>query len=227
MPPTGWFWGFVPGSARIRMTTNRTMLGRVDLDLIARLAITALWLATGIVADGLPRLSTARALRRRTGWLAGLALTGLVGLTVLGAEALNSRDLVLTDATVAGLALPMVPATVVALGTVRRVRRLWTGAAAFVSAPGTPTAPALSAGAAHPMIAMPIQVTGLATLPAAVTAAGLLPLTGPNLIGLVLTGAVIVVVAIGARHALRHSRLAEAVITGRPRSPRPAGVLHV
>ncbi|GAB2938454.1 hypothetical protein GCM10027280_28260 [Micromonospora polyrhachis] len=212
----------------------------MNLDLVALLAITALWLAAGIVAEGLPRPATARAMRRRTGWLAGLTLTGLVGLAVLGTAALTSQDPVTTsqnlvttrqaptDAAMAGLALPVVPAAVVALGSVRRLRRLWTGATAFASAPGTPTAPALTAGAAHPMIALPIQITGLATLPVAATAADLLPLTGPNLIGLVLTGAVLVVATIGVRHALRHSRLTEAVVTVRPRSPRAAGgVLHV
>lgn len=223
------------------------MLRCVNLDLVALLAITALWLTAGIVAEGLPRPATAQAMRRRTGWLTGLTLTGLVGLAVLGTAALTGQNSATTghhpvttrqdpvttrqdpaDAAMAGLALPMVPAAVVALGSVRRLRRLRTGATAFASAPGTPTAPALTAGAAHPMIALPIQITGLAALPVAATAADLLPLTGPNLIGLVLTGAVLVVAAIGVRHALRHSRLTEAVITVRPRSPRAAGgVLHV
>ena len=199
----------------------------MDIDLAALLAITTLWLAAGIVADGLPRLRAARALRRRTGWLTGLTLAGLAALAVLGADALTSRDPVLADGTLAGLALPAVPATVVLLRTVRRLHRLWTGAGAFASAPDTPTPPALSAGAAHPMIALPVQLTGLAALPATVTATGLLPLTGPDLIGLVLTGAVFVVVTVGVRHALRHSRLVESAVTVRPRSPRATGVLHV
>ena len=41
----------------------------MDGHLIVLLPIAAVWLAAGVVADGLPRLDRARALRRRTGWL--------------------------------------------------------------------------------------------------------------------------------------------------------------
>jgi hypothetical protein len=77
------------------------------------------------------------------------------------------------------------------------------------------------------MIALPVQVTGLVMLPALVTAAGLVPLTSPNMIGAVLTAVVLAVGTIGVRHALRHSRLVERAVTIRSRSSRAAGVLHV
>ncbi|MBM0259004.1 hypothetical protein JNW89_21785, partial [Micromonospora sp. 4G55] len=65
----------------------------MDGHLIVLLPIAGVWLAAGVVADRLPRLDRARALRRRTGWLLALTLTGLgltaavlaVGLTSAGA----------------------------------------------------------------------------------------------------------------------------------------------
>ncbi|MFD0817405.1 hypothetical protein ACFQ0D_03515, partial [Micromonospora zhanjiangensis] len=88
---------------------------------------------------------------------------------------------------------------------------------AFTGAPGTPVPPRLRAAAAHPMIAVPLQMVGLATLPATVTAAtGGTLTTGSALPGLVLTAAGLAVVTMGIRHAIRHSRLAEWTV--RPRS---------
>jgi hypothetical protein len=133
----------------------------------------------------------------------------------------------LADRTAVGLALPAVPAVVVATLTVRRVWELRVSAGAFASAPEAPAPPALRAAAAHPMIALPVQVTALVMLPALVTTAGLVPLTGPNMIGVVLTAAVLAVGLIGIRHALRHSRLVERAVTIRSRSSRATGILHV
>jgi hypothetical protein len=199
----------------------------MDMDLAIPLAVAGIWLAAGAIADGLPQLRTARALRRRAGWLLGLTLAGLAVMVALGLGALFSKAPTVADRAGVGLVLPAVPATVVAALTVRRLRRLWAGAGAFAAAPETPAPPALVAGGAHPMIALPVQVTGLASLPAAVTAAGLVPLTAPGTLGLALTAAGLAVVVIGVRHALRHSRLVESAVTLRPASARPAGVLHV
>jgi hypothetical protein len=120
-----------------------------------------------------------------------------------------------------------VPALVVGVRTVGRLRRLWVGARAFATAPGTPVPPALRAGAAHPMIALPLQMAGLATLPAMVTASGLVPATDSGLAGLVLTAAGLTVVTVGIRHALRHSRLVERAVLVRSASSPAVGSLHV
>jgi hypothetical protein len=199
----------------------------MDTDLAILLAIAAVWIAAGLVVEGLPQLRAARPLRRRTGLLLALVGSGLAGLAGVLLAGLVEAEPTLADRTAVGLALPAVPAVVVATVTVRRLRQLWVGAGAFAQAPETPAPPALRAAAAHPMIALPVQVTGLVMLPALVTATGLVPLTSPGMIGVVLTAAVLAVGTIGVRHALRHSRLVERAVTVRSRSSRTAGVLHV
>ncbi|MFC6019209.1 hypothetical protein ACFP2T_23740 [Plantactinospora solaniradicis] len=197
------------------------------VDLAILLAIAVVWVAAGLVAEGLPRLRTARPLRRRSRLLFVLVVSGLAGLAGVLLTGAVEADPTLADRTAVGLALPAVPAVVVAALTVRRVRELWLRAGAFAAAPEAPAPPALRAAAAHPMIALPVQVTGLVMLPGLVTAAGLVPLTSPSMIGLVLTAAVLAIGTIGVRHALRHSRLVERAVTIRPRSSRSAGILHV
>lgn len=199
----------------------------MEPDLAFLLPATAIWLAAGIVAERLPEVRTARALRRRTGWLGVLAIAGLVTLAVPILDALSSPGPAGPGQGFTSLGLPAAPAVVVAAVTVRRIRHLWTGTGTFASAPETPAAPALLAGAAHPLVAFPVQLTGLAALATAVTAVGLVPLTAPDMLGLALTGVVLAVVAIGVRHALRHSRLVELAVTACPSSPRAARVLHV
>ncbi|MEQ4300471.1 hypothetical protein ABNF97_03590 [Plantactinospora sp. B6F1] len=199
----------------------------MDTDLVILLAIAAVWLAAGLVVEGLPQQRAARPLRRRTGLLLALVGSGLAGLAGILLAGLVEAEPTLADRTAAGLALPAVSAAAVAAVTVRRLRQLWVGAGAFASAPETPAPPTLRAAAAHPMIALPVQVTGLVMLPALVTATGLVPLTSPGMIGVVLTAAVLAVGTIGVRHALRHSRLVERAVTVRSRSSRTAGVLHV
>ncbi|MDW5327292.1 hypothetical protein [Plantactinospora sp. KLBMP9567] len=199
----------------------------MDSDLVILLAMAAVWLAAGLVVEGLPQLRAARRLRRRTGLLLALVGSGLAGLAGVLLAGLVEAEPTLADRTAVGLALPAVPAVVVAAVTVRRLRQLWVGTGAFARAPETPAPPALRAAAAHPMIALPVQVTGLVMLPALVTATGLVPLTSPGMIGVVLTAAVLAVGTIGVRHALRHSRLVERAVTVRSRSSRTAGVLHV
>jgi hypothetical protein len=199
----------------------------MDMDLALPLVTAAIWLSAGIVADGIPQLTTARELRRRTGWLLGLTVTGLAVLATVGIGALVTAEPTIVDRAAAGLALCAAPAAIVAALTVRRLRRLWAGAGAFAAAPDTPAPPALVAGAAHPMVALPVQVTGLATLPATAIATGLVPIAAPGTVGLALTAAVLVVITMGVRHALRHSRLAESAVTLRPASSQAARIQHV
>ncbi|MFG3710623.1 hypothetical protein ACIBTZ_16865 [Micromonospora sp. NPDC049460] len=195
------------------------------LTVLAPLA--AVWLAAGWLADGMPRLDSARALRRRTGWVLALTLTGL-GLTAAVLVAgLSGAGATPADRAAAGLTLAAAPALVVAACTVRRVRRLRAGAGAFAAAPGTPAPHGLRAAAAHPLVGLPLQVTGLAILPAVAAASAPEPLFGPGATGPAITVGVLAVAAIGVRHALRHSRLAERAAPPRPASPRAAGALHV
>jgi hypothetical protein len=134
------------------------------------LPIAVVWLVAGIVADGLPRLDRARALCRRTGWLLALTLTGL-GLTaaVLLMDLASTGDTP-ADRAAAGLTLVAVPGIVVAACAVRRARRLRSGAGVLATAPGTPAPYGLRATAAHPLTALPVQVTALALTRAPVSA---------------------------------------------------------
>ncbi|MEU2615058.1 hypothetical protein ABZ570_26275 [Micromonospora sp. NPDC007271] len=183
------------------------------------LPVAATWVAAGIVADGLPRLERARALRRRTGWLFVLTLTGVVLTAAVLAGGLQSAGRTVVDRAAAGLALAAVPTLVVAACTVRRVRRLRAGAGAFAAAPETPAPHGLRAAAAHPLIGLPIQVTALAVLPAVISAAGVDLLAAPAVAGPAITVGVLGVIAIGVRHALRHNRLAERAMP--PAAPVP------
>ncbi|MEV4491136.1 hypothetical protein AB0K04_13575 [Micromonospora coxensis] len=178
----------------------------MESELAALVPIAALWLAAGIVADGLPRLDRARALRRRTGWLLALTLTGLGLTAAVLAAGLTSAGGTPVDRAAAGLTLAAAPALVVAACTVRRTRRLRAGARTFTTAPGTPAPHGLRAAAAHPLIGLPVQVAALATLPPVLAATGLDLAAGA---GPAVTVGGLVVIAIGVRHALRHSRLAE------------------
>ncbi|SBT53481.1 hypothetical protein [Micromonospora narathiwatensis] len=196
--------------------------------LVVLLPVAAVWTAAGVVADGLPRLDRARALRRRTGWLSVLTLTGLVLTAAVLVLGLQSAGTTAVDRAAGGLALATGPALVVTACTVRRIGRLRAGAGAFASAPETPAPHGLRAAAAHPLIGLPIQVTALAVLPAVVSAAGVDLLTAPAVTGPAITVGVLGVTAIGVRHALRHNRLAErAMPPASTGSTRPAGPLHV
>ncbi|WBB78276.1 hypothetical protein O7606_18825 [Micromonospora sp. WMMD882] len=177
----------------------------MDDHLIALVPVAAVWVAAGVVADGLPRLHRARALRRRAGWsitlcLAGLGLMASVTLAALGTVGTTSAD-----RAAAGFALAALPALLVAVCTVRRLRRLRAGAAALAAAPRAPVPPGLRAHAAHPLVGLPLQLTGLALAVAAVVASDL----GAGLAGgPALTLGLLAVASVGVRHALRHDRLA-------------------
>ncbi|MDG4806989.1 hypothetical protein O7634_09515 [Micromonospora sp. WMMD1120] len=200
----------------------------MESQLTILLPVAAVWLAAGVVADGLPRLQNTSVLRRRTGWLLVLTLTG-VGLTaaVLGGGLLSAGTAPV-DQAAAGLTVAFGPALVAAISSVRRIRRLWAGAGAFASAPATPAPHGLRAAAAHPLIGLPLQVTALATVPAVIAAAGADLGADPGVTGPAITIGALAVAVIGVRHALRHSRLAERAQPAAAPSARAAGgALHV
>jgi hypothetical protein len=174
-----------------------------DLTLIGTLA--TVWLAAGLLADALPDATDARMLHRRA-----RALSILVGL---GAAVLVSIPVITgmlpgTSAAPTAALLPAVPAMIVLTVTLRRLTWLRRGAAAFSAAPLTPVPPALRAAAAHPLLATPLQVTGLAALIGVPIAAGVIHVPGADVAGMAITFVGLAVVAIGVRHALRHNRLA-------------------
>ncbi|WP_238455053.1 hypothetical protein [Micromonospora sp. ATA51] len=92
------------------------------------LPVAAVWVAAAVVADGLPRLDRARALRRRTGWVSALVLTGLALTAAVLFTGLQNAGGTAVDRAAGRLALAAVPALLVAVCTVRRVRRLRAGA---------------------------------------------------------------------------------------------------
>ncbi|WP_033343411.1 hypothetical protein [Catenuloplanes japonicus] len=178
----------------------------------AMLALAALWLTAGALADGLPGASSARVLRQRSGTVLALAAGGLavlVALLLIPAPEWAPATPGAIDPQRLALLLPLLPAALAAGFALRRVARLWTGASAFTSAPNVPLPPALRAGGAHPLLAIPLQATGLAALAGGALATGWLRLDGSGAIGVLVTGLVLAVIALGVRHALRHSRLAE------------------
>ncbi|RQX13079.1 hypothetical protein DDE19_26865 [Micromonospora ureilytica] len=199
----------------------------MESQLTILLPVAAVWLAAGVVADGLPRLRNTRMLRRRTGWLLVLALTGVALTAAVLGGGLLSAGTTPVDRAAAGLTLAAVPALVATVCSVRRIRRLWAGAGAFASAPATPAPHGLRAAAAHPLVGLPLQVTALATLPALIAAAGADLGADPGVTGPAITVGGLAVVAIGVRHALRHNRLAERARPTTARSTRAAGALHV
>ncbi|MEU5669398.1 hypothetical protein ACLQ3F_26790 [Micromonospora sp. DT15] len=191
------------------------------------LPVAAVWLAAGVVADGLPRLRNTRMLRRRTGWLLVLALTGVALTAAVLGGGLFSAGTAPIDRAAAGLTLAAGPALVATVCSVRRIRRLWAGAGAFASAPATPAPHGLRAAAAHPLVGLPLQVTALATVPALIAAAGADLGADPGVTGPAITVGALAVIAIGVRHALRHNRLAERAQPAVAGSTRAAGALHV
>jgi hypothetical protein len=199
----------------------------MESQLTILLPVAAVWLAAGILADRLPRLRDARALRRRTGWLLALALAGVALLAAVAIGGLASTGDTPIDRAAAGLTLATGPALVVAACSLRRIRRLRAGAGAFDTAPGTPAPHGLRAAAAHPLVGMPLQATALATLPAVIAAAGTDLGAEPGVTGPAITMGALAVAVIGVRHALRHSRLIERAQPTAARSARAAGPLHV
>ncbi|MEU4552730.1 hypothetical protein EV382_5159 [Micromonospora violae] len=198
----------------------------MESQLTILLPVAAVWLAAGVVADGLPRLGNTRTLRRRTGGLLALVLTGVALTAAVLGGGLLSAGTAPVDRAAAGLTLAAAPALVATICSVRRIRRLRAGAGAFASAPATPAPHGLRAAAAHPLVGLPLQVTALATVPAVIAAAGTDLGADPGVTGPAITVGALAVLAIGVRHALRHNRLAEQA-QPTPPSTRTVGALHV
>ncbi|MEU8419954.1 hypothetical protein AB0C15_03655 [Micromonospora sp. NPDC048835] len=199
----------------------------MESQLTILLPVAAVWLAAGVVADSLPRLRNTRMLRRRAGWLLVLCLTGVALIAVVLGGGLFSAGGAPVDSAASALILAAGPALVAAACSLRRIRRLWAGAGAFASAPATPTPYGLRAAAAHPLVGLPLQVTALAALPAVIAAAGTDLGADPGVAGPAITVGALTVVAIGVRHALRHSRFAERARPAAAPSTTTAGALHV
>ncbi|BFU48065.1 hypothetical protein [Krasilnikovia sp. MM14-A1004] len=180
----------------------------VDLTLAGTLA--GIWLAAGLLADALPTARSTRELRRRAGTL---ILFVLAGTAVFVAVPVVTGVVAGPSAAATAAVLPAVPAVVVLGTTLRRLSALRRGAGTFATAPRAPLPPALRAAAAHPLIATPLQATGIAALVGLPIAAFGMPVApGGNLAAIAITLAGLAVVAVGVRHALRHSRLSLLVL---------------
>jgi len=186
-------------------------------DLILIGALAAVWLVAGLLADGLPIAGTASELRRRARTLS--ILVG-VGAAVFVAVPVLTAVLPGESSAPAAALLPAVPALIVLTVTARRLAMLRRAAGAFATAPLAPLPPALRAAAAHPMIAAPLQVTGLAAIVGLPIAGGLVAVPGADVAGIAITVVGAAVLAIGVRHAARHSRLSLLALAPIRRAPR-------
>jgi hypothetical protein len=186
-------------------------------DLILIGALAAVWLTAGLLADGLPIAGTAAVLRRRATLLSILAGAGA---TIFVAVPILTAALPGESSALAAALLPAVPGLVVLVVTGRRLTKLRRAAAAFATAPLAPLPPALRAAAAHPLVAAPLQITGLAALVALPIAGGLVTVPGADVAGIAITVVGAAVIGIGVRHALRHSRLSLLVVAPIGRAPR-------
>jgi hypothetical protein len=178
-------------------------------DVILSGALAAVWLTAGLLADALPTAGTALELRRRTRTVG--SLVG-VGAAILASVPLLDGLLPGTSAAPAAALLPAVPVLVVLTVTVRRLAQVRAGAGAFAAAPSTPLPPALRAAAAHPLIAVPLQATGLAAVLGLPIAARLVTVPGADLTGIAITLTGVAIMVIGIRAAMRHSRLSLLVL---------------
>jgi hypothetical protein len=186
-------------------------------DLILVGALAAIWLTAGLLVDGLPVARTAAELRRRAGLLSILVGGGAAVFVAVPVVAGMMSGA--SSAPTAAL-FPAVPALVVLTATRRRLLQVRQGAGAFATAPHAPVPPGLRAAAAHPLVAAPLQITGLTALVGIPVAAGFVTLPGADVAGIAITGVGLAVVAIGVRHALRHSRLSLRVVAPLKRTPR-------
>jgi hypothetical protein len=186
-------------------------------DLILAGALTAVWLTAGLLVETLPTARTASQLRRRTG-----VLRMMVGAGAAVFVAVPVVTGLLPGASAAPVAalLPAVPAMIVLTVTRRRLTQIHRGAGAFATAPLAPLPPGLRAAAAHPLITVPLQVTGLATLVGLPIAAGVVAVSGSDVAGIAITVMGLAVVATSVRAGVRHSRLSVPAVVPRARAPR-------
>jgi hypothetical protein len=190
-------------------------------DLILAGLLAGVWLTAGLLADGLPAARTALELRRRARVLSALVATGAAVLV-----AVPVVTILLPGESVAATAIlpAAVPALIVLTAGLRRLGLVRRGAGVFLAAPQTPVPPGLRAAAAHPLVLVPLQVTGLAALVGLPIAARLVEVPGADVAGIAITAVAAAVLAIGIRAALRHSRLSLLALTpiGRNRLRIPA-----
>lgn len=180
------------------------------------------WLAAAIAAHQLPHAPSARALTRGVTRLLALVIGGLIALFGIGLVTLVS-PLPGADRVLTVVALAAAPALAVAGLSTRRLRRLHTAGMVFATAPRTPVPPALRAAAAHPGVAVPVQVTAIALVTSGVTV--LVAMPDAQLLRPALTAAAVLgTMASGGYHVLRHSRLAEAAV---PLSAHTTRILRV
>jgi hypothetical protein len=215
LPPTGAGSGHIPVLPVARWVKAVDVNTAADLALAGALA--AIWLTAGLLVDGLPAGRTARQLRRRA---ATLSLLVGAGAAVFVAVALVAYAMPGASQAPAAALLPAVPAMVVLTASLRRLTQIRRGAGAFATAPLTPAPPSLRAAAAHPLVVVPLQVTGLATLVGLPIAAGLVRVPGTAVADLVITAVGLAVVVIGLRAVLRHSRFSVRVVAPLKRAPR-------
>jgi hypothetical protein len=193
----------------------------VDVDTVADIALigalAVVWFAAGLIADGLPGSATAAAMHRRSA-----LLSGVVGLGTAMLVAVPIINLSRPGPESAGTAavLICVPVAVVLLISVRRLAQVRRGAAALTTAPHAPVPPGLIAGAAHPLVVVPMQLAGLAAVAGLPIAAGVIDVPTATLVGIVCGVAGLVGIAIATRHGLRHSRLSVGVIGPLKRLPK-------
>lgn len=189
--------------------------------------VAALWVGVGLLVEDLPRRRTARSLRRRSGALVVLTLAGILAMAATGAAALVTAGPTAADRAAADLVLAALPAVVAAGWTVPRLRRLRSGTAVFSTAGGVPVPPALRSAAAHPVVAVPPQITGLAVLAGLLTGGRLGPSAGWTAPGIWLSVLVLGAAVVGIRHAIRHSTLGDRAVPVPVQSPRPVDAPRV
>jgi hypothetical protein len=186
-------------------------------DLMLAGALTAIWITAGLLVETLPTARTARELRRRTGLLS--MLVG-AGAAVFVAVPLVTGLLPGASAAPAAALLPAVPAMIVLTVTRRRLAQIRRGAGAFATAPLAPLPPGLRAAAAHPLIAVPLQITGLATLVGLPITAGVVTVPGSAMASVAITVMGAAVLATVVRAGVRHSRLSVPAVVPQTRAPR-------
>ena len=186
-------------------------------DLILAGALATVWITAGLLAETLPTARTARELRRRAGMLCLLVGAGTAVFVAVPAVA----GLVpgASSAPVAAL-LPAAPAAIVLTVTRRRLSQIRRGAGAFVTAPLAPLPPGLRAAAAHPLVTVPLQITGLAALVGLPVAAGASVVPDSTPAGVAITVVGIAVIGSAVRASVRHSRLSVPAVIPRARAPR-------
>ncbi|GGK94698.1 hypothetical protein [Mangrovihabitans endophyticus] len=178
-----------------------------DLIVVGTLAV--VWLIAGLLADGLPMTRTAADLRRRARILSLLVGAGAAVFVAVPVMALALPG---PSSAPAAVLLAAIPGLIALTAGLHRLTQIRWSAAAFATAPSAPVPPALRAAAAHPLIAAPLQVTGLAAIVGLPIAADVIVVPDSDLAAIAVVAVGVAVLAIGIRHAMRHSRYTVKVI---------------